>query len=111
MAILLYRYVSAAEKQFIEETGMIRSSSGITYFTPDRYEDPVEARSMLALAATPEWRIGGIPDVQMPDFDALPMRVVSPGAGQPGGGTQCATSRPVYLFGITKLTGGSSGLE
>lgn len=82
---------------------MIESKTEVTYFTPDRYDDPREAQAKLALANLPEWRIGGIPDSQMPDFDALSLRVVSPWGKQPGGGTQCATSRPVYLFAMTRL--------
>lgn len=103
VANLLYRYVSSAEKEFIEHQGIILSRSRITYFTPDRYDDPSEAQAKLALADVPEWRIGGIPEGQMPDFDALSLRVVNPAYRQPGGGVQCATSRPVYLFAMTRL--------
>lgn len=103
MPELFYRYVGDDEKEFIEENNMILSYSGETYFTLDRYDSAEEAQQYLALPVRPAWRIGGITAERMPEMDAVAECRVRPMHGQPGGGSECATSEPVYLFGIAKL--------
>ena len=94
-----YRYVSSSEMGRIRETRQIGSRSGVTYFSPDRYDDAQEAYRRLALPRPPDFRVGPIPDDEMPDFDVVPL--MSVGFVDPnrlGGGTEAATSRPVRLF-------------
>ncbi len=100
MVTTYYRYVHDGEKNSIEDSGMIRSKSGLTWFTPDRYETAAEAEKFLALPSGRNWRVGPIPSDEMPDFDKVPLRPVAPANGQPGGGVECATSLPIYLFKI-----------
>ena len=103
MPTAYYRYVSDLERQFIGQKKVIMSRSGSTWFTPDRYDTAAEAQQKLALPASPPWRIGPIPSDEMPDFDRVPLRPVGVANGQPGGGTECATSKPVYLYDVTRL--------
>jgi hypothetical protein len=103
MPTLYYRYVSDAEKEFIEQNRMILSKAGSTWFTPNRYETASDARRYLALPTTQPWMIGPIPADEMPDFDAAALRPVAPANGESGGGTECATSKPVYLYGVVRL--------
>src|SRR6266852_1604253 len=103
MPTLYNRYVSDAEKQFIEQERMIMSKAGSTWFTPDRYETAADAQRYLVLPTTRPWRIGPIPADEMPDFDKVPLRPVAAKSGQPGGGAECATTRPVYLYAIARL--------
>jgi len=103
MPTLYYRYVSDAERQFIERNQMILSKAGLTWFTPDRYETAAEAQRYLVLPTPQPWRIGPIPADEMPDFDKVPLRPVASKNNQPGGGAECATTRPVYLYGVAKL--------
>ena len=98
-----YRYVGDAEKKSIEDEGTIQSKYALTWFTPDRYDSAVEAKKCLALSSPPNWRIGPVPSGEMPDFDKVPLRPVAPANGEPGGGVECATSRPVYLFKMVQL--------
>jgi len=103
MNAVLYRYVSDAERQHIEQSKMIRSHSGKTYFSPDLYDAAADARQRLALSVAPAWRVGPIPADEMPDFDAVSLQAASPKYGQPGGGLECATRHIVYLFGFSRL--------
>ena len=103
MVTTYYRYVDDVEKDYIEDSGMIRSKSGFTWFTPDRYGTAADAEKFLALSSARNWRIGPIPSDEMPDFDKVPLRTVAPAHGQPGGGVECATSHAVYLLKVVKL--------
>jgi len=103
MVTSYYRYLDDAEKNSIDDKGVILSRSGLTWFTPDRYETAAEAEKFLALASARKWRIGPIPSDEMPDFDTVPLRPVAPAHGQPGGGVECATSHPIYLFKVVEL--------
>ena len=103
MAAAYYRYIGEREKEFIEKQDMIRSNSKVMFFTPVRYENGEVAQRRLALPHRPVWRIGPIPESQMPSFDKLPLRVVGPANGHPGGGVECATSETVHLFAFKKL--------
>jgi hypothetical protein len=103
VAAAYYRYIGEREKEFIEKQDTVRSLSRVTFFTPDRYDSNEVAQRRLALPRRPVWRIGPIPDSQMPSFDRLPLRVVGPANGHPGGGVECATSHPVHLFAFKKL--------
>ena len=98
-----YRYVDDAEKDSIDGGGIIQSKSGLTWFTPDRYDTAADAEKFLALPSPRNWRVGPIPSDEMPDFDKVPLRPIAPAHGQPGGGVECATSHPVYLFKVVQL--------
>ena len=99
-----YRYVGEAELAYISATREIRSLSAVTHFTPDRYDDPDEAQRFLALERRPQFRLGPIPEDEMPEFDAVPLRDVEfKGPGRPGGGTEVATTATVSLFGVYDL--------
>lgn len=99
-----YRYVGEAELAYINANREIRSLSGITHFTPDRYDDPDEAQRFLALERRPQYRVGPIPEGEMPEFDAVPLQEVEfKGPDRPGGGTEMATTATVRLFGVYDL--------
>ena len=40
----------------------------------------------------------------MPSFH-IPLRVVQPAFGQPGGGVEAATQNPVWLLGLLEMAG------
>ena len=103
MALIYYRYVGEEEKRSIEKKNLICSSSGATYFTPDRYDSADEAQKKLSLLQLPVWRIGGIAEEDMPELDRSTLRVVAPLNGQPGGGKECTASRPVRWFPFYRL--------
>ncbi len=99
--VQFYRYVCRAEADVVIKEKVIRSRSGVTYFSPDIYHDAQEARRKLALDWVPECRIGPIPSDEMPDFDAVRLRPVDfIDPNKPGGGVQGATSKEVRLFDI-----------
>lgn len=100
-----YRYVRTVEKLAIESEKCIKSASltGITWFTPDRYDTQSEAQMYLALPARPDHRVGPIPADEMPAFDHARLRVVQPFGGQPGGGLECATTDELHLFDLFAL--------
>ncbi len=100
-----YRYISQGELNEIRNTKTIQSKSGVTYFTPDRYDNAQEARLKLALPFLPEYRIGPIPADEVPDFDSVPLGSVPyVDMERPGGGFEGATTMPLYLFGVYNLT-------
>lgn len=103
MITTYYRYVDDAEKNSIDQSGFIQSKSGLTWFTPARYDTATDAQKFLALPFLRNWRVGPIPSDEMPDFDKVPLRPVAPAHGHPGGGVECATSHPIYLFKVVKL--------
>ena len=100
-----YRYVSMLEKQATENNKRIKStsSSGVTWFTTDRYRSKTDAQTYLALPAIPDYRVGPIPADEMPSFDHAPIQVVQPGHGHPGGGVECATTDELLLFDLYPL--------
>jgi hypothetical protein len=87
-----------------EKNNMILSYSRQTHFSPDCFDSAEDAQRKLPLAQRPAWRVGGISEPRMPERDAAPGPLANPMYGQPGGGRECATSEPVYLFGITRLS-------
>lgn len=93
-----YRYVGDKEADSINEKKEIKSKSGVTWYTPDRYDTADEAQKKLALPNKPARRVGPIPADEMADFDHCPLRPVSPRFGQPGGGVEAAATKPVWLF-------------
>lgn len=107
----LYRYVSNAERASIESSGIIQSTSGVTYFAidpPSRYETREDVRDLLATPGDKSWAVGPIPDAWVPLWDVVAPRTVTPqklgdGTWVPGGGTEAATSHVVRLFGIRLL--------
>jgi hypothetical protein len=98
--VAFYRYVDKNEKDLITKEKRIQPGPGQSYkyFTPDRYDSGADAERWLALHYRPEYRIGPIPADEVPDFDHIPLRVVGPANGQPGGGLEAATTQPLYLF-------------
>ncbi len=97
--MLLYRYVEAAEFAAIGKDRAIRSLAPTTYFTPDRYDDPVQARRRLALPGVRPFRVGPIMEEQAGASGWAIPSVVQPLYGQPGGGRECQTPATTYLFG------------
>lgn len=96
-----YRYVSAQELAHIRTSRTVRSRSEVTYFTPDRYDDPNLAQQRLAMPHVPEYRVGPIAADRMPDFDVVPLQPVGfVDPSRPGGGVEAATSGEVRLFGF-----------
>lgn len=97
-----YRYVNNVEKLFIMERKTIQSTMNPqgTYYTPDRFENPNDAQRYLSLRSVPENRVGPIFNFAMPVFDVIPLRVVPPAHGQPGGAYEACTSHPLYIFGM-----------
>ena len=107
-----YRYISAGELQSIRSDRVIRSMSGVTYFSPDRYDDPGEAQGKLALPQQPDYRLGPLPADERPDFAASPLQPVGYIDSQrPGGGVEGATIKPIYLFAIFDYASGTSSLS
>lgn len=103
MATEYYRYLSdsaevdrVVDERRIESTGEENPS---TWFSPTRYDDPVDARRELAIPNRPDHRIGPVPDVIMPTLEKGP-RTVQPNFGQPGGGVEVCTTKPIWLFGL-----------
>ena len=98
-----YRYISNSEKGYIRQNKRIQTNNlnalG-TYYTPDRFDDPVDVQSFLSLRKTPENRVGPISRFALPVFDVIPLRITPPAHGQPGGAYEACTSHPVYIFGI-----------
>lgn len=106
---LYYRYVSLAEAQAVRTRRLIQSRRGITYYTPDFYDDPNEAYVKLGLPDIPDCRVGPIPADEMPDFDVVPLRPVDfVDVNRLGGGVQVATSKEVRLFDIYEFSSRSS---
>lgn len=99
-----YRYVGQQEANAIDQRRNIKSGSGITWFTPNRYDSPAQAQQELALRSMPSHRVGPIPADELPDLDAAPLRPVAPKYGQPGGAVEGATYGETYVFGIIDLT-------
>jgi hypothetical protein len=90
--LLFYRYVGKAEAESIDNTGVIQSRSGVTWFTPDLYDSVEEAQRMLALPDRPSHRVGPIPVDELPDFDHCSLQFVHPAGPHPGGGLEAATT-------------------
>ena len=103
-----YRYVGQSEADYIAQYCKIRSNSGITWFTPIRYDNPAQAQQQLAMPSTPTHRVGPIPADELPDLDAAPLRPVGPKYGHPGGAVEGATSQETYVYGIIDLSSGSN---
>ena len=72
-----------------------------TWYSPTRYDDPVDAQQYLALPAPilPIYRIGPIPENAVQTLTVGPRRV-QPAFGQPGGGIEIATRTPLWLTGL-----------
>ena len=102
-SVYYYRYVGDDENEFVERNHIIESHSGITWLTPDVYNTGAEAREMLALEKNPLWRIRPIPAEEILEFDHCPLRRVGPDNNEDGGGWECATTRPIRLYTVTRL--------
>jgi hypothetical protein len=104
-----YRYVSTAERQSIEKTLEVKSNSGTTWYALDRLEKWDDIQKLLALDDPPRTdRVGILYSDELPPFDAVPQRTVQPqklknGTWVPGGGTEAATYKPYFLFGIRMI--------
>ena len=105
--VFFYRYVGPQEANDIAQRHVIKSGSGITWFTPNRYDAAATAQRDLALQAIPTHRVGPIPADELPDLDATSLRPVAPAFGFPGGGVEGATTVETHLFGIMGLATGS----
>jgi hypothetical protein len=106
--LMFYRYTDEVEAAAIRQSQRIEPGAGrvTKWYTPDRYDTGLDARRFLALRYTPVYRVGPIPEDELPDLDHAPLRVVQPAYGQPGGGLEVATTKPMYLFDITPLPAG-----
>jgi len=100
-----YRYVDNVEARIIQEVRRLAPTPGrdCKWYSPNRFESAEEALRYLALAYLPTFRVGPIPERELPEFDYAPLRVVSPAWGQPGGGIEAATTQVFYLFDIAPL--------
>lgn len=94
---VFYRYMSRAEREVIEDTGMLRGGDdGPTFWTDEVYDDPREARARLALGdAVPEvrlaFRLASRPKLM------LDGAVVEPTEDRPGGGIEYMTTEKVSV--------------
>ena len=97
-----YRYSSheleAARLRDERKIGTTNPRAQGSWYTLDRYEDPVQAQQQLALPKTPRHRIGPISIDMMPEF-IVQVRTVSPRNGQPGGGTEVKVRGEILTFG------------
>lgn len=99
-----YRFFShSAEFNQLQRDRVVHTTNphgrGEPWFTPTRFEDPVDAQRLLALQRTPQFRVGPIPADEMPDFDVCGPRRIQPAYGQPGGAVEVCTTMPVFIFG------------
>jgi hypothetical protein len=99
-----YRYFShPLELQQLVDDRMIHTSSpgngGKTWFTPQRFNDPVDALDLLALSRLPEYRVGPIRGDDMPDFDVCGPQRIEPMGGRSGGGIEVCTTKKIHIFG------------
>jgi hypothetical protein len=107
----VYRYVSEAERHFIEANSFVQSFWEITWFAvdpPSLYLRNHDAVEHLALSSDRQWRFGPIPADEAPTWDVAPPRTVVPqqtpeGRWVMGGGTECATSETLWLQGFHRL--------
>src|SRR6266487_6026018 len=90
--VLYYRYADAIEAGLIMLERKIAPAPGQNYkfYTTDFYDRATDAQRYLALSYLPKYRIGPIPEDEIPTFQIQP-RIVSPTNGQPGGGREAAT--------------------
>ena len=113
MSTVYYRYiVNVMERnQLIAERKVlsINSASGyVTWYTPTRYDNPLDAQRELALPSSivPMYRVGPIAETLMPPLSTGPRRV-APAFGYPGGGLEVSTNEPVWLFGLWSFANGA----
>lgn len=103
MPVAFYRYLSdpweVAQIKNERKIQTLNPNALGTWYSPNRYEDPNEARKELALYTSPTHRLGPIPADQMPDF-YIGLRPAAPYKGQPGGGVEASTKEPVWVFGL-----------
>ena len=91
-----YRYMSRAELQAVEETGMLRGGlPGRTYWTTDFYASAREAKSRLALNRSPEIRIEFRITNEPPLARAAGL--VEPFMAESGGGREYMTTEQVTV--------------
>ncbi len=106
-----YRYIShPLEKRQIIESRVIRSANPFsfgTWYTPNRYDNARAAQQFLSLPDEPTNRIGPIENYKIPNFNIVPLRLVAPAYGQPGGGLEACTSYTIYLFGLLDFNSGT----
>ena len=97
--LLFYRYVDVRENKQIKKDKRIALAPGQTfkYYTPDRYDRAADAQRFLALSYPPHYRVGPIPDDELPNLH-VQLRSVAPANGQPGGGQEVATTQTLFLF-------------
>lgn len=103
--VLFYRYVGPNEMAEIRRIGIIKSNRRLeTWWTTLRTDDPDEARNLLALPYSCEYRVGPVPPDEMPDFDHTPLEPVPAVGPSPGEALQAATTNAVYVtYWITRV--------
>lgn len=103
--VMFYRYVDDFEAALIRQNRRIERgpNQSLKWFTPDRYENGLDALRFLAMRYKPTYRVGPIPSDELPDFHYPPLRVVGSANNQPGGGLEAATTEIVYLFDIKPI--------
>ncbi len=101
-----YRYITDVhERNQLVSERKIHSRNPMrgheTWFSPTRYDNPLQAQQNLALPATilPIYRLGPIPETAIENLTIGPRRV-QPANGHPGGGLEIATRSPVWLLGL-----------
>jgi hypothetical protein len=65
-----------------------------------RFAEPAQAQRLLALDHQPRYRVGPIPDDEMPAFDVCGPQRIEPAGGQPGGGIEVCTTSEIFMFGF-----------
>ncbi len=91
-----YRYMSRAELQAVEQSGMLRGGvRGRTYWSTDFYEGAGEAKRRLALGRAPEIRI----EFKITNEPLLRREgdLVDASMGEPGGGTEYMSTEQVHV--------------
>lgn len=100
-----YRYVTPAELEAVQQTGLLRGGRpGDTFFTDGEYTSAAEAKAKLALPVSPEIRIRFI-ILNSPTLTRNGS-LVEPMFDEPGGGHEWATPDPVQveLLDVQPLT-------
>lgn len=96
----LYRYVTDDGKP---HSGMIRAPNhGHLWLTPNRYTSLAEAQQRLALPKPPSYRIGPVWSLDTV-LDGIPLRACAPRFGQPGGGLEITSTRPIPFGEVSRI--------
>jgi hypothetical protein len=102
-AIRLQHYTTAEGAVYIGVSGWINSSKGRNYFTPDFYSTTEAATAELATPSKREFYYS-LNMFPIGDGLSIPFTKVEPRNGQPGGGIETFTERPIPIWGGRRAT-------